>query len=86
MQLNIIRKSRLHPTRFVSLTPTIAARLAGQEQWLDQARNLAASPAFQPYAKKGGCPDVMKPPKSFEAIMSMSDSILTCLKKVAGTS
>ncbi|MGH8396708.1 MAG: hypothetical protein ACRETA_00480 [Gammaproteobacteria bacterium] len=55
------------------------------ENWVDAARTMVASAAFQPYAKKAGCPNVMKPPKSLEAMMTMSNEILTCLKKVAGT-
>ncbi len=56
-----------------------------QESWLDQARNLVASPAFQPYAKKAGCPNVMQPPTTMVALLKMSDEILVCLKKVVGT-
>lgn len=59
--------------------------LINQYQWLDKARVLVASPAFAPYAKKAGCPDVKNPAKSTEAAMKMSDDILTCLKKVAGS-
>jgi chromosome segregation ATPase len=59
--------------------------LISQFQWLDKARVLVASPAFAPYAKKAGCPDVKNPAKTDEAGMKMSDEILTCLKKVAGS-
>lgn len=59
--------------------------LSLQESWLDQARNLVASPAFQPYATKAGCPNVMQPPTTMGALLKMSDEILVCLKKVAGT-
>ena len=44
---------------------------------------MVASPAFQPYAKKAGCPDVRNPAKTTEAATKMSDAILACLKKVA---
>jgi len=59
--------------------------LISQFSWLDKARVLVASPAFAPYAKKAGCPEVKNPPKSDEAGMKMSNEILTCLKKVAGS-
>ncbi|MGA9855640.1 MAG: hypothetical protein WBR29_10225 [Gammaproteobacteria bacterium] len=59
--------------------------LINQYQWLDKARVLVASPAFEPYAKKAGCPDVKNPAKTDEAGMKMSDEILACLKKVAGS-
>ncbi|HVC27960.1 MAG TPA: hypothetical protein VNF48_00245 [Gammaproteobacteria bacterium] len=59
--------------------------LINQYQWLDKARVLVASPAFVPYAKKAGCPDVKNPAKTTESAMKMSDEILTCLKKVAGS-
>lgn len=57
-----------------------------QFQWLDKARALVASAAFEPYAKKAGCPDVKNPAKTTDSAMKMSDEILTCLKKVAGSS
>jgi predicted nucleic acid-binding Zn-ribbon protein len=57
--------------------------MADQYQWLDKARDMVASPAFQPYAKKSGCPDVRKPAKTSEAAIKMSEDILACLKKVA---
>jgi predicted nucleic acid-binding Zn-ribbon protein len=57
--------------------------MATQYQWLDKARDLVASPAFQPYAKKAGCPDVRKPAKTSEAAVKMSQEVLACLKKVA---
>ncbi len=59
--------------------------LINQYQWLDKARVLVASPAFEPYAKKAGCPEVKNPAKTDEAAMKMSDEIITCLKKVAGS-
>jgi chromosome segregation ATPase len=59
--------------------------LINQYQWLDKARVLVASPAFGPYAKKAGCPDVKNPAKTTESAMKMSSEILTCLKKVAGS-
>ncbi|HVC28574.1 MAG TPA: hypothetical protein VNF48_03410 [Gammaproteobacteria bacterium] len=59
--------------------------LINQYNWLDKARVLVASPAFAPYAKKAGCPDVKNPAKTTESAMKMSDEILTCLKKVAGS-
>lgn len=59
--------------------------LIDQYSWLDKARVMVASPAFEPYAKKAGCPDVKNPAKTDEAAMKMSDEIITCLKKVAGT-
>ncbi len=57
--------------------------MVDQYHWLDKARLMVASPAFQPYAKKAGCPDVRNPAKTSEAAMKMSDEILACLKKVA---
>ena len=59
--------------------------LADQQTWLQKARTLVASPGFVPYAKKAGCPNVEKTPKSLDDIMNMSQSIITCLKKVANT-
>ncbi|HVA55821.1 MAG TPA: hypothetical protein VNI53_08540 [Gammaproteobacteria bacterium] len=59
--------------------------LINQYTWLDKARVLVASPAFVPYAKKAGCPDVKNPAKTTESAMKMSDEIITCLKKVAGS-
>lgn len=56
-----------------------------QYVWLDKARDMVASPSFQPYAKKAGCPNVAKPAKSQEAATIMSDEVLSCLRKVAGT-
>ncbi len=55
------------------------------ENWNTSARTMVASSAFQPYAKKAGCPNVMKPPKNLDTMMTMSEGILACLKKVAGT-
>jgi len=57
--------------------------IASQYEWLDKARDRVAQPAFQPYAKKYGCPNVQKPPKNPDAAQKMSDEILACLKKVA---
>lgn len=56
--------------------------------WLDKARDMVASPAFQSFAKKSnaGCPNVMKPPKTLDGVMDMGNQIIHCLKKVAGTS
>lgn len=51
--------------------------------WLQKARIMVASPAFQPYAKKAGCPNVMKTLKTYEEDMTMSEEIVACLKKVA---
>jgi chromosome segregation ATPase len=57
--------------------------LVTQLDWLDKTRTLILTPAFQPYAKKAGCPDVKNPAKSTEAAINMSDEVLACLKKVA---
>ncbi|MGH8413500.1 MAG: hypothetical protein ACRESX_02080 [Gammaproteobacteria bacterium] len=57
--------------------------LPALENWNTAARTMVASAAFQPYAKKAGCPNVMKPPKTVDAEITMSNEILACLKKVA---
>ena len=57
--------------------------MVDQYHWLDKARLMVASPAFQPYAKKAGCPNVRNPAKTSEAATKMSGEILACLKKVA---
>lgn len=59
--------------------------LADQQSWLQKARTLVSQPAFQPYAKKNGCPNVGKTPKTLDAIMTMSEDIIACLKKVANS-
>ena len=56
-----------------------------QYDWLDRARDQVASPAFQPYAKKYHCPNVMKPAKTQEQANTMSDQILACLKRVVNS-
>lgn len=72
------------PGQVQAADATYRNALASQEQWLDRARNLVATPAFQAYAKKANCPDVMQPPKTIAGVMRMSNGILACLKKVAG--
>ncbi|MDE2091071.1 MAG: hypothetical protein KGJ08_04125 [Gammaproteobacteria bacterium] len=59
--------------------------LANEYDWLDKTRTLILSPSFQPYAKKANCPNVKNPAKSVEENLKISDEIITCLKKVAGS-
>ncbi|MGH8311707.1 MAG: hypothetical protein ACRESQ_03845 [Gammaproteobacteria bacterium] len=59
--------------------------LSYQYAWLDKARDQVAQPAFQPYAKKFKCPNVMKPSKTQDEADSMSDQILACLKRVVSS-
>ena len=73
------------PKQVRAADTTYRDAMVSQYEWLDKARTMVASPAFQPYAKKADCPNVKNPAKTPEAAMKMSDEILTCLKKVAGT-
>ncbi|MBU6421915.1 MAG: hypothetical protein KGQ62_07505 [Gammaproteobacteria bacterium] len=59
--------------------------LSYQYAWLDKARDQVAQPAFQPYAKKYNCPNVMKPSKTQDAADAMSDQIIACLKRVVNS-
>lgn len=59
--------------------------LANAESWLDDARDLVASQAFQPFAKKAKCPDVQKPAHSVEGMVDMGHKVLACLKRVASS-
>lgn len=59
--------------------------LSMAEQWEYKASTRVADPGFQPYAKKAGCPDVRKQPKTISGILKMNTEILVCLKKVVGT-
>lgn len=59
--------------------------LKNQYAWLDRARDQVAQPAFQPYAKKYNCPNVMKPAKTQQEADTMTDQILACLKRVVNS-
>lgn len=59
--------------------------LSFQYAWLDKARDQVAAPAFQPYAKKYSCPNVMKPAKTQEEADTMTSQILACLKRVVNS-
>lgn len=56
--------------------------LANAESWLDNARDLVASQAFQPFAKQAKCPNVEKPSSTVEGMINMGQDILACLKRV----
>ncbi|MGH8278276.1 MAG: hypothetical protein ACRETQ_01740 [Gammaproteobacteria bacterium] len=58
------------------------AALATAETWLDRARDLVASQAFLPFAKKANCPNVQKPSTSVDGMVDMGQQILSCLKRV----
>ena len=59
------------------------AALKKEAAWLDQARTQMSSSAFASYGKKAGCPDVNKNAKTPEAMIQMSNDVITCLKKVS---
>jgi len=60
--------------------------LKKEAAWLDQARGQMTSDAFKAYGAKAGCPDVNKPAKTAEAMIQMTDNVITCLKKVSTSS
>jgi chromosome segregation ATPase len=72
------------PKKVTTADDAFRGALADEYSWLDKARTLILSPAFQPYAKKAACPDVKNPAKSVEENLKISDEIIACLKKVAG--
>ena len=59
------------------------ASLKKEASWLDQARTQMTSDAFKAYGAKAGCPDVSKPTKTADAMIKLTDDIITCLKKVS---
>lgn len=61
------------------------ASIKKEASWLDQARTQMTSDAFKTYGAKAGCPDVSKPTKTADAMIKLTDDILTCLKKVSSS-
>lgn len=61
------------------------ASLKKEAAWLDQARAQMTSDAFKAYGAKAGCPDVSKPTKTADAMITLADDIITCLKKVSSS-
>ncbi len=61
------------------------ASLKKEAAWLDAARGQMSSDAFKSYGAKAGCPDVNKPAKTPEAMIKMTDDVLTCLKKISNS-
>jgi hypothetical protein len=53
-------------------------------RWLVQAYALSATPTVQPYAVKGGCPAVLEPPETPDAMLSLGNSMLECFRKMTG--
>ena len=53
--------------------------------WLDSARNQLATDAFKSYSDKAGCPDMTRPPQTTDAMIKMTDDIITCLRKVSSS-
>ena len=54
-----------------------------ERAWLDATRNQLATDAFKAYGDKAGCPDMTQPPQSTDAMNSMTDAVIACLKKIA---
>ncbi len=91
-QSDLMARVKKYNEEVVAVPKTVKAEehayegaLADQQSWLQKARTLVSQPAFQPYAKKNGCPNVSKTPKTLDAIMTMSEDIIACLKKVANS-
>lgn len=73
------------PDEFKTADTNYRNAVSYQYAWLDKARDQVASPAFQPYAKKYNCPNVMKPAKTLDQANIMSDQILACFKRVVNS-
>lgn len=73
------------PNQVKAADATYRTALSYEYAWLDRARDQVATPAFQPYAKKYKCPNVMKPAKTQEEADTMSEQILACLKRVVNS-
>ena len=73
------------PNQLKTAEDNYTMALRRQYDWLDKARDQVASPAFQPYAKKYHCPNVMKPAVTQDQANTMSDQILACLKRVVNS-
>ena len=54
-------------------------------RWLVQAYALSVTPAVQPYAGEAGCPAVVEPPETPEAMLSLGGGLLDCFAKILGT-
>lgn len=75
-------KVKSSPDQVKSADTAYRQALSGAESWLDNARDLVASQAFQPFAKQAKCPNVQKPSSTVEGMISMGQDILACLKRV----
>ncbi|MGH8426365.1 MAG: hypothetical protein ACRES7_00065 [Gammaproteobacteria bacterium] len=64
-------------------TDAINKTFAAEEEWLDEARNLVAAPAFAPYRKAAGCPNVVNPPTTGKELQKMAGELLNCLQNLA---
>ncbi|MGH8162675.1 MAG: hypothetical protein ACRESR_11165 [Gammaproteobacteria bacterium] len=64
-------------------TNALHQALNGEQDWLNKARNLVASPAFASYRKAAGCPEVKTPPKTASAMNRMTSQVLDCLRNLA---
>ena len=74
---------KTNPTQQKQAYSDYNSSLKKEAVWLDQARGLMTSDAFKAYGAKAGCPDVNKPTKTTDAMLKMTDDVLTCLKKVS---
>lgn len=70
------------PDQVKSADTAYRKSLSDAESWLDNARDLVSSQAFQPFAKQAKCPNVEKPSSTVEGMISMGQDILACLKRV----
>ncbi len=61
----------------------LQSAFAAEEAWLDKARDLVGSPAFAPYRKSAGCPEVKNPPKTASEMQHMAGELLSCLRNLA---
>lgn len=53
-------------------------------RWLVLAYTLSVTPALQPYAGRSGCPVVVEPPQTPEAMLSLGAGMLDCFRKIMG--
>lgn len=77
-------KVKSSPDQVKTADTAYRTALSNAETWLDNARDLVASQAFQPFAKQANCPNVQKPSSSVEGMIDMGQGILACLKRVQG--
>lgn len=58
------------------------AAVRSEGGWMDRARYLVNSPEYHPTAVAAGCPDVMTPPKTVEAMHGLAGDMIVCLRRL----